>query len=236
MNLRWKIPERGSEARSSVVAAARVWLLPAIFACLPWAVSADDPASAIGKLQQRYASVTSVAGDFRQTYRAPGIDVVESGVFWMQKPGLMRWEYRNPEPKLFIADGRETYLYTPVDRQVMVRRFNASELHSTPLEFLLGRGDILRTFTSTWEVEIKPALEGTVLFRLTPRADDLEYSYLVLECDQKTFELRRIVIRERTGNRSEFLLTNIRTNDRIDRKQFEFKIPKGVELIRLDSK
>ncbi len=48
--------------------------------------------------------------------------------------------------------------------------------------------------------------------------------------------MRRIVIREQTGSVSEFLLTNLQTNVRVDNRQFEFKIPKGVEVIRLDEK
>ena len=190
----------------------------------------------VAGLQRRYASVNTVRADFRQTYRAPGVDMVESGTFWMKKPGLMRWEYRDPETKLFVADGRETYLYTPLDRQVMVRRFSASDLHSTPLQFLLGRGDILKSFEVAAEREIQPRVEGTVLLRLAPVEYDPNYSYFVLECDAATFDLRRIVIRERTGSISEFLLTNLQTNARIDNRQFEFKIPKGVEVIRLDEK
>ncbi len=188
------------------------------------------------RVQQRYAAVSTVSADFRQNYHAPGIDMEESGTFWMKKPGLMRWEYRNPESKLFISDGRQTYLYTPADRQVMVSRFSASELHSTPLEFLLGRGDILKSFRVSIEPEDKPRAEGTFLLRLVPIDPDPSYAYFVLECDSRTFDLRRIVVREGTGNTSEFLLTNLQTNLRTDNIRFDFKIPKGVEVIRVDEK
>jgi len=188
------------------------------------------------RLQQRYASVTSVAGDFQQNYHAPGVDITESGAFWMKKPGLMRWEYRDPETKLFVSDGRETYLYRPEDRQVLVSRFSPSELHSTPLEFLLGRGDILKSFKVSDETQIRPRITGDVLLRLAPVEPDPNYSYFVLECDPKSFDLRRIVIRENAGNTSEFILTNLQANVQVDNKRFEFKIPKGVEVIRVDEK
>jgi outer membrane lipoprotein carrier protein len=177
-----------------------------------------------------------VKADFQQTYRAPGVDQVESGVFWMKKPGLMRWEYRSPEVKLFIATGRETYLYLPDERQVMVSRFRTSELHSTPLQFLLGAGDIAGSFQASLETDIKPSLRGTILLRLTPRTPEPEYSYLMLELDTTTYDVRRIIIRERTGNTSEFLLTNMVTNLKVEDREFEFKIPKGVEIIHLDEK
>lgn len=195
-----------------------------------------DLKATIAALQQRYASVDSIRADFSQTYRAPGIDQTESGTLYMKKPGLMRWEYRYPEIKLFVADGRDTYLYTPEDRQVMVQRFTAADLHNTPLEFLLGRGDILRSFDASWEPDAGSTAAGSLLLRLVPRAEQTDYAYLVIDCDRSSYDISRIVIHERTGNTSEFVLSNVKTNVKIDSTQFQFKIPKGVEVVRLDEK
>ena len=187
-------------------------------------------------LQRRYAAVDTVAAGFRQTYRAPGVDTTESGMFWLKKPGLMRWEYRSPEPKLFIADGHETYLYMPEEHQVMISRFTAAELHSTPLQFLVGQGNIAASYDASLDTEMKPMLAGTVLLRLTPRAQEPEYSYIVLELDAATYDVKRIVIRERTGNTSEFALSDLKTNVKVDNRQFSFKVPPNVEVIRVDEK
>ncbi len=197
----------------------------------------EDPvATTIAGLQKRYASVQAVSAEFQQSYRAPGIDQVESGSLLMKKPGLMRWEYRAPEPKLFVADGRNTYLYTPEDRQVLVSPLTAAEIHSTPLQFLLGQGDILLSFAAVPETEFGPKFVGSTMLRLTPRKREPEYAFLVLECDQKSYDLRRIIIREVSGNTSEFVLSNLVANIKIDNKQFQFKIPRGVEVVHLDEK
>jgi outer membrane lipoprotein carrier protein len=196
---------------------------------------APDLAAAVAGLQQRYAAVNTIRADFTQNYRAPGVDQTESGAMYMKKPGLMRWEYQNPEVKLFVADGRETYLYTPEDRQVMVQRFTAEDLRSTPLQFLFGQGDIRRSFDVSWEKD--PSAGGAELqLRLKPRAAETEYGWLVIACDRNTFELRRLVVGERTGNTSEFVFRNMQTNVNVDPKQFEFKMPKGVQVVRLDKK
>ena len=207
----------------------------------PLPVQAIEPAqqdlpAIVAGLQQRFAAVTTVTANFRQTYRAPGIEQTESGILYMKKPALMHWEYRDPEQKIFIADGRETYLYSPENRQVVVRRFSTHELLNTPLQFLLGHGDIMESFLVSWEGEIQSRIEATYLIRLEPRNPDAEYSDLVLECDEKTFDLRRLVIRERNGNTSEFLLTDLKTNVKINNQKFQFRIPKGVEVIRMEEK
>jgi outer membrane lipoprotein carrier protein len=197
---------------------------------------AADVASVVDGLQQRYASAETVAGSFQQNYRAPGISQSESGVFRMKRPGLMRWEYRQPEEKLFIADGREVFLYSPLDRQVTIQPFSASDIHGTPLELLLGGADIKKNFSISWELRPKPVAEQTSLVRLTPRTATGDYDFLVLEIDTKTSDLQRIVIHERSGNTSEFLLANVVVNAKVNKKDFQFKPPKGVEVVRLDNR
>jgi chaperone LolA len=205
-----------------------------LFCFLGWQMTsfALDVERVVAGLERRYASVKTVTGNFRQTYRAPGIDQIEAGVFWLKKPGLMRWEYRHPEEKLFIADGREAFLYVPQDRQVTVQAFSASDMRDMPLELLLGAGNIHKSFAASWETEFRSTTESTLLVRLTPRRSEAEYSFLVLELDQETYDVRRIVIREQSGNTSEFILTDVITNKKIENKKFQFKIPSGIEVIR----
>jgi outer membrane lipoprotein carrier protein len=207
-------------------------LLACCIGCVRGAFALDAEAVAAG-LQRRYASVETVTGNFRQTYRAPGIEQVESGVFRLKRPALMRWEYRQPEEKLFVADGRESFLYIPQERQVTVQPLTASDLRNTPLEFLLGGGDIRKNFAVSSETELKPKTEGPHRIRLTPRASETMYDFLVLELDPQTYDLRSIVTRESTGNTSEFVFTEMTTNVKIENKSFRFKPPKGVEVIRL---
>jgi outer membrane lipoprotein carrier protein len=193
-----------------------------------------DLTDVVSGLQHRYASVETISGNFQQTYHAAGIDQVQSGVFWLKKPAFMRWEYRSPEEQLFVADGHESYLYVPMDHQVTIQPLSAADLHNTPLELLMGAGDISKNFEASWETEFKPKTERAVSIRLIPRMNEPAYRYLVLELDPATFDLRRIVIREQTGNTMEFLLSSVTTNVKMDKKQFQFKPPKGVEIIRLD--
>jgi outer membrane lipoprotein carrier protein len=232
--------QKRTSARASVRAFSR-WIGSG--ALLWWCVQVPalaqekDPVSAaIAGLQRRYSAVETITANFVQTYQATGMNQTESGTLWMKKPGLMYWEYKAPEAKFFYADGRRTYLYIPEDRQVMVRSFTAEDLRSTPLEFLLGTGDILRSFDALPENEIKPASGGTVMVRLVPKVANPDYSYLVLEIDGRTFDLRRLVIRERTGNLSEFAFTDMHTNLKIKNSRFHFEIPRGVEVVELDEK
>ena len=221
----------------------RLTIIPkilALFTAWPLTVpclhAQKDLGATIAAIQRRYATVESIRADFTQIYHAPGMDQTESGTVTMQKPGLMRWEYKNPEVKLFIADGRDTYLYTPEDRQVLVRRFTLEDLRSTPIQLVLGQGDIRRNYDVSWEPGAASGGGGAVELRLTPRAGSSDYAYVILECAEGTYDLRRMVIREVTGNTSEFQFANLKTNIKVEPQQFRFKIPKGVEVVHLDEK
>lgn len=207
-------------------------LLILAFFCGP--VHGQDPASVISGFQRRYASIDAIKGSFEQTFRAPGIEQVESGEFWLKRPGLMRWAYRRPEEKLFVADGRESFLYIPEDRQVTIQPLTAADLRNTPFDFLLGRADIAKSFRMSKETEFNPIFERSAMVRLTPLRPGGEYAFLTLEIDAGTFELRRLVVRETGGNASEFVFRNIAANVKMDDKLFQFKVPKGVEIVRFD--
>jgi outer membrane lipoprotein carrier protein len=193
---------------------------------------AAEPGAMVEGMQRRYASVLTIKGSFEQIYRAPGMEQIESGVFFLKKPGLMRWEYRQPEEKLFIADGKESFLFIPQDRQVTVQPFNESDMHNTPLEFLLGSGDYIKSFIPSWDLQFKPKSERAVMIRLTPREIQPEYSFLALELDRENCEIHGIIIQEPGGNTSRFTFTNLMTNVKLNNKDFQFKTPKGVEEIR----
>ncbi len=99
----------------------------------------------------------------------------------MKRPGLMRWEYRQPEAKLFVADGRGSLPLRSIGSPGYDPVFQiASDMRGTPLEFLLGGMDIRKSFVVSWENNFRPTAEPTLLIRLTPRSGQSEYEYLVL--------------------------------------------------------
>lgn len=211
-------------------------LLSALFFLLTHSsyVYAADAESALSGMQRRYASVQTISGFFQISYISPEIEQVESGEFWLKKPALMRWEYRYPEEKLFVADGKETYFYEPLDRQVTVQPFTAEDLRNTPLKFLLGAEDIGNDFSIEPVHEFGKESGGTQTVRLNPKSRT-EYAFLILEIDEATFDLRRLTIHEQGGNTLEYVFIDLKMNVKINNREFRFKIPKDVEVHRMEN-
>jgi outer membrane lipoprotein carrier protein len=193
---------------------------------------APDAAELARTLQAKYQTVRDFSADFTQTYRGGVLrrTTTERGTVLIKKPGLMRWDYKSPEEKLFVADGRKMYIYVPADRQVMVRDMPDSTVASTPVLFLVGRGDIGRDFRPAYTT-VADAPAGTWVLQLTPKTPQPDYEWLALVIDPDTLKLRMLVAHDAQGGTSSFTFTNLKENVGVPDKIFSFRIPRGADVI-----
>ena len=197
------------------------------------AAQGRQPAEALAKdLQQKYDKVRDFSADFVQTYRGGVLrqTATERGRLIVKKPGKMRWEYRDPERKLFVSDGRKLYSYVPEDRQVLVSDVPDDDHATTPALFLAGKGNLGRDFTVSY-AEADEAPAGTTVLKLSPRKTEPEYDWLMLAIDPVSLQIRMLITVDAQGGRSTFSLTNLKENVGVADKEFAFSIPRGVEVI-----
>src|SRR5215471_774200 len=97
--------------------------------------------------ESSYHGVNTLRADFTQTYTSGGRTRVESGTVSLAKGGRMRWDYREPEAKLFVSDGKELSLYVPAEKQVSRSAAKATEDFRTPLGVLLSRLSLRKVFS-----------------------------------------------------------------------------------------
>ena len=195
--------------------------------------AATQPADAVAHaLQAKYDRVRDFSADFVHKYQGGVLrqTATERGRLLVKKPGKMRWEYRDPERKLFVSDGHKLYSYIPQDKQVLVSDVPDGDHATTPALFLAGKGNLQRDFTVAYAtIDGVPA--GTTVLKLSPRRSAPEYDWLVLAVDPKTLDIRALVTVDSQGGRSTFTFTNLKENLRIADKEFAFSIPRGVDVI-----
>jgi outer membrane lipoprotein carrier protein len=188
----------------------------------------DLARSLVRRVEERHARAADLVARFTQSYRSGmlGREVVERGVVSIKRPGRMRWEYKDPEAKLFVSDGRTFYFYVPADRQVVVSAQDAER--SLAGRLLSGRGGILEEFDASLE---EPLEEGVLRVKLVPRREqpDVERAFLDVEPSGR---IRSILLEDVQGNRTRFRFENVRENTGVPDKLFRFDIPAGVEVIR----
>jgi len=177
------------------------------------------------RVEERHKSVRDLQARFVQTYRSRllGREIVERGTVSIKSPGRMRWEYRDPEPKTFVSDGKTFYFYVPADKQVIVR--DQADSRGVTAQLLAGRLEILEHFEVGTET-----LEGRERLRLTPRKSDPEIERVYLDVDA-SFRIRGIEIVDPQGNESRFDFQELRENLGLPDRLFKFDVPRGVEVI-----
>jgi len=212
--------------RTALVALVGLRLIVAVEAQAP-----VSPQELAARVQQRYDTVRDFEAAFVQTYEGGVLRTKSSerGTVAIKRPGRMRWVYTQPERKEFISDGSRIYSYLPEDKQVIVGPVPADD-RTTPALFLSGRGSVVRDFDAS-ATELAGAPPGLLGLKLVPRSVDPENDWLALGVDPVSFQIRYLLAVDWQGGRSTFTFSNVRENRGLSDKIFEFRIPRGVDII-----
>jgi len=209
-------------------------LLPATLVLMASAAAAGQArppaAETAAAVQQKYDHVKDFTADFTHIYEGGVLNKksTERGTVQIKKPGRMRWEYTAPEKKLFVSDGRKVYSHIPADKQVTVSSVPTDDEATTAVLFLAGKGNLTRDFNVKY---VDAAADGTLALRLDPKQPQRDYDWLVIGVDAKSLQIRSLTAADQQGGRSTFQFSNYRENTGLADGLFEFKIPKGTDVI-----
>ncbi len=182
-------------------------------------------------LQQRYELVLAFSADFTQTYDGGMLRtrLVERGTVLVKKPGRMRWDYQEPERKLFVSDGELLYAYLEEDRQGSITRLPDDNQATTPMLFLAGAGDFVADFTAAYDtVEDQPP--NSYVLRLTPTRTERDFEFLTLVLDARSLAIRRLISHDLQGGVMTFVFSNLQENLDLPDTPFTLEFPPGTDV------
>jgi outer membrane lipoprotein carrier protein len=186
----------------------------------------------IRQVESSYRSVRTLRADFTQTYVMGGRTRVESGAVYFARGGLMRWDYRQPQEKLFFSDGKKLWLYIPQEKQLTRSPVKASEDVRVPLRLLLSRLNLRRVFSriefADPAVEHDPA--NRVLRAFPKRGYEEDYREVWMELNPE-FDIRRLVVFYPDQSHMEFRFDHLARNVALGPSLFRFTPPAGTEVI-----
>ncbi|MEZ5290334.1 MAG: outer membrane lipoprotein carrier protein LolA [Vicinamibacterales bacterium] len=196
------------------------------------ASTAPSAAELAARVQQRYDGISDFEAQFTQTYEGGVLrsKTTEKGTVVIKRPGRMRWVYTAPERKEFISNGDDVFAYFPLDRQVIISPAPTGS-DTTPALFLTGRADLVRDFDASL-MDVPGAPDGLLGLKLVARRPDPDFEWLAIAVDPRTFQIRHLVAQDRQGGRSIFGFSNLKENRRPPDTLFDFRIPKGVDVVR----
>jgi outer membrane lipoprotein carrier protein len=203
-------------------------------------VSAQQGASAettaeelVQALQRRYDSIKDFSADFVHRYQGGVLrkTISERGHVLIKKPGKMRWDYTEPEKKLFVSDGLRIYSYIPQDKQVIVSAQPRDNETTTPALFLAGKGNLTRDFTPSLVGNPAGSAPNGRSLKLVPKSRQPDYDWLIFTLDPATLAIQGLVTMDAQGGESAFFFTHLKENTGVADKEFAFSIPRGVDVV-----
>jgi outer membrane lipoprotein carrier protein len=195
----------------------------------PQTTAPRPPEEVAAALQKKYDAVRDFTADFVHTSEGGMLrkQQTERGVVQVKKPGKMRWDYKVPEPKVFVSDGRRIYLYVPADNQVIISPVPDEDQATTAVLFLAGKGNLTRDFRVTYA---DGGGGDTYSLRLQPKLPERDYDWLQVVVDRRTLQIRSLSAADTQGGRSTFQFSNFKENTGLADKTFAFKIPRGADV------
>ncbi len=201
-------------------------------ACAASVSAQSDPTALAAKVQQRYDGIKDFQGDFVQSYEGGVLrtKTTERGTLAIKRPGRIRFTYTKPERKEFVSDGVRLYTHLVADKQVIVSPAPTANDGDVPAMFLAGQSDLGRDYLPSF-TPLPGAAPGLLTLKLIPKNKESEFESIGIGVDPKTLQIQFLTAVDKQGGRSSFSFTNLKENRGLSDKEFEFRIPRGVDVV-----
>lgn len=168
---------------------------------------------AINSISEFLNSFKTMQGEFTQVSPKGNLS---RGVFYISKPGKMRFEYAPPNPFLIVSDGKWLTV-----KNVKKEKGDQFPLSQTPLRLVLANEiDILKET----EVLDFQSQDGILSVTLEDKKNTLGSGQLILVFDQTRNALQQWVVIDGKGRRTTVTLENVVAGVEADPKLFVVKI------------
>jgi outer membrane lipoprotein-sorting protein len=169
--------------------------------------------AALQTLGSYFNTIRNIKGEFTQIGPKGH---VSTGIFYISKPGRMRFEYAPPNPFIVVSDGTWVTIKNNVKNQA-----DQYPLSVTPLRLVLADRVDLMSEADIKSIDVADDVTTVVL----EDKDGLVPGQLVLVFDNRQKALQQWVIIDGEGRRTTISLNNIEAANSPDPKLFYVKLP-----------
>lgn len=185
--------------------------------------------------------IESLQGNFSQTVKNERGHLLQqlSGKLWMKKPAQFRWQVLGQEPRLIVADGKTVWDFDQDLEQVTIQKLNATQVQA-PIFFLTGDVKTINRDFTVAALSFKVAQGSSKVclsvsntcFQMTPKKEEGSFQWIKIGFKDKA--LKEIELLDQLGQYSHILLSEVQLNKPIAAGFFNFKPPKGVDILHND--
>lgn len=183
----------------------------------------------VERLKNKYAGINDAVIKFEQTVKY-GISKFEqsfSGTLYFKKKNKYRIE---TEQQTVVTDGTTSWLYSKVNKQVIIDNFKKDGGNVSPDKFLLSISDeyipiILR---------VEQDNGGKIyVLKLTPKDEDTMIESAKVWVKDGDLQITRVEMTDVNGTITTYNVKSVKLNSGVDDSIFKFSIPSGVKIVDL---
>lgn len=180
--------------------------------------------SIINKTIANYQNLNSFYIEFTQQFceKTSGTCQNFEGCVYFLKPNYFRMELKNPQ-QLYVGDSVSLWLYLPDKKRAIRQHFGPQ------VPFAVNPDIFLKNYQDRFNAELKTDKNYEII--LTPIEKTEIYQRIVVTIDKQKYQITGINIIDETESENNFIFKNIQLNKKLSKKLFEFKPPKGTEII-----
>jgi outer membrane lipoprotein carrier protein len=176
-------------------------------------------------------TTTMVAGfTERKELKLLAEPLVSQGEFFFHRPNQVRWEYTEPEHKVFVITENKYVAYYPAAKraeEVKIKKFVGKRLFR-----FLGVGQSIDDLAKYYDFHLDEEndLENTHLLVLTPRKKRVRESVASMKIwvDAGTFLPRQVSYEEADGDATLLSFHKLRVNVEVAARRFRVDLPSDV--------
>jgi outer membrane lipoprotein carrier protein len=186
----------------------------------------------LAQVQKSYSKTRSLKAQFTQESYLAALDLSEmsTGEVWFEKPGKMKWNYRQPDEQTFLVDRETLWFYQKSEGQLLIDQLEKVLLTDLPVSFLLGLGDVTKDFNVQSACKTG---EGVllVLARKSRGEERDELAGFDLLVSEKSHQPIGARVKDVAGNITSFIFSNTEYDKVLENKLFAASFPKGIDII-----
>jgi outer membrane lipoprotein-sorting protein len=191
-----------------------------------------DLETALERFDRAQRETTTMVARFteRKELKLLAEPLVSRGEFFFNRPNQVRWEYTDPEHKVFVITENKYVAYYPAAKraeEVKIKKFVGKRMFR-----FLGVGQSIDDLAKYYDFQLGEDndLESTHLLILTPRKKRIRESVAVMKIwvDAETFLPRQVSFEEADGDTTLLSFHQLRVNIEVADRRFRIDLPPDV--------
>ena len=205
-----------------------LWFYISVFVFFMLSTISSYARSTSISLQKELQNLKTMQAQFSQQLfdQQGGLIQQSQGAVWLSRPGKFKWQIKQPNPQILLADGKNLWIYDVGLEQVTIKPL-AQSIQDTPAALLSDNKFLL---SSQFRVKNLQQTQALRVYKLIPLADqNTSFNHIILRFKQG--KLSSMEMQDKLGQETRISFTKVKRNIPLNPNIFIFKIPRGVDVI-----